>query len=256
MRRSRASEDIRASPYGDSLLARMGRPGQLAMFAALALAGCSGARVTATSIGTLQFGGEAIDYAVYAPAEHPPGPMPALLLLHGAGGNGRDMLPSWRPFADEHGLVLIAPTLSLTAAQETHVQELLPAIVDAVGAQLPLDPARLYAFGYSAGGYFAYDAATLLSQRFAAVAVFAMAIDPSYDWIVDRASRKTPVAIYIGDRDQFWTLDKVRRTRDLLASKGFPVHYVELPGQDHGYFRAAGRINEDAWEFFRAARLP
>lgn len=220
--------------------------------------GCSGTPVVQGTAGggTLRFQGESIDYLVHVPpARSPDQPLPALLLLHGAGGTGSQMLPLWRSLADANGLVLIAPTLSLTAAQETKVPELLPALLDAAGAGLNLDPKRTYAFGYSAGGYFAFDAATLLSTRFAAVAVFASVIAPEYDSIVKQAVRKTPVAIYIGDADPYFSLAQTRRTRDLLVSNGFPVRYVEIERQDHAYSRIAEQINRDAWTFFSASSL-
>jgi S-formylglutathione hydrolase FrmB len=83
-----------------------------------------------------------------------------------------------------------------------------------------------------------------------------MRIADEYAWIVKKAARKTPVAIYIGDRDQFIALDGVRKTRDLLRKSGFPVHYIELPGHDHNYYALADQINADAWKFLRQAQLP
>ena len=220
---------------------------------------CSAARPAQSGVqlGAFLFQGESIPYALFVPSAHGRGqPLPTLLLLHGARGNGPEFMPLWQAFAETNGIVLVAPTLSLTAAQETHVTELLPALLDAALAGLILDPKRTYAFGFSAGGYFAYDAATLLSTRFAAVAVFGMIIAPEYRWIVAQARRKTPIAIYIGDRDQFSTLDQTRATRDLLLNHGFPVHYVELPNQDHAYARVSQAVNEDAWKFMSQTSLP
>ena len=116
-------------------------------------------------------------------------------------------------------------------------------------ARVSLDRNRIYLFGYSMGGMYAYDAAMLESRYFAAAAVFAMGIAPSYEWIVDSAARRTPIAIYTGDRDQLVPLAEVRRTRDLLRSRGFPVRYLELAGRDHAYFVVADTVNADAWAF-------
>lgn len=206
-------------------------------------------------VASLEFDGDTIHYAVSVPPARAVAPA-TLLLLHGAGGNGLDMVAAWKAFADEHGIVLVAPTLSLTAAQETQVGRLLPAIVDAGTRGVAVDPKRTYVFGYSAGGYFAFDAATIGSERFAAVGVFAAIIAPEYVGIVEQAHRKTPVALYIGDHDRFWTLDQVRGTRDLLASHGFPVHYVEIANQDHSYAGVAEQVNRDAWAYMSKTVLP
>ncbi len=200
--------------------------------------------------GALQFQGGLIDYELFVPSVAAQGnALPTLLLIHGSGGTGAAILPFWQSLAETNGIVLVAPTLALTAAQETTLPQLFPALLDAASAGLKLDARRTYVFGYSAGGYFAFDAATLLSTRFAAATVFAGIIAPEYDSIVSEAQRKTPIAIYIGDHDQFFSLDQTRRTRDLLTNHGFPVHYVEIAGQDHDYGRVSAQVNQDAWDF-------
>jgi len=88
------------------------------------------------------------------------------------------------------------------------------------------------------------------------VGVHAMGIDPQYDSILDHATRKTPVAIYIGDHDQLVSLKNVQRTRDLLLTKGFPVHYTELKNHDHNYYSVSDKVNPDVLRFFLAQRLP
>jgi poly(3-hydroxybutyrate) depolymerase len=182
--------------------------------------------------------------------------LPVLLLIHGSGGTGEGMISAWRSFAEEKGIILVAPTLPLDARLETEVPQLFPQLMDAVRQSWKFDPKRVYVFGYSAGAYSTFDAATLASTYFAAAAVFAGIITPDYDSIATQAKRKTPIAIYIGDSDQFFQLAQTRRTRDLLASNGFPVHYVELKHQDHNYAAAGATVNPDAWSFMSQHSLP
>jgi predicted esterase len=104
-------------------------------------------------------------------------------------------------------------------------------------------------FGYSAGGYFVYDAALLSANYFAGGAIYAAVIQPEYDWIVRDAQRATSIAIYLGDHDQFFSVQQGRRTRDLLLAAGMNVHYVELADHDHEYGSVADSINADAWTF-------
>ena len=106
------------------------------------------------------------------------------------------------------------------------------------------------------GGYLAFDGAMFESQYFAAVAVHANRIADEYTGILAHAQRKTPIAIYIGDHDQFFTIASVHKTRDLLLKSGFPVHYVELINHDHDYYALADEINADAWKFMMQNRLP
>jgi poly(3-hydroxybutyrate) depolymerase len=190
--------------------------------------------------------------------EIPPGNQakPAILLLHGSGGNGKNMLDPWKAFGIANGIVLIAPTLPQDAAFEAGAPSVFRCIVDDARTAAKVDPKRIYVLGHSMGGYLAYDAAMFESEYFAAIAVHAAAITPEYDGILAHARRKIPIAIFVGDRDPLASLDAVRRTRDLLTSAGFPVRYEELPGHDHDYDAESRRINREAWEFFEAHPLP
>ena len=183
-------------------------------------------------------------------------PMPTVLLLHGSGDHAAPMIEAWKSLAKKERIILIAPELPL----DPKFEEVAPAIfscdVGDAERKAPLDARRVYVFGNSMGGYLAYDAAMLASGVFAAVAVHAMRIADDYTWIVDKATRKTPMAIYIGDRDQFVSLAGVHKTHELLKKSGFPVHYVVLRGHDHNYYALADQINADAWNFLRQVQLP
>ncbi len=181
--------------------------------------------------------------------------MPALFLVHGAGGNGPDFLRFWQSFAEARGIILVAPTLPLSASLESRVPALFVSLGDAVKREWPIDASRMYVFGYSAGGYVAFDVGLLDSSYFAAAAVFAAVITPDFDGIVSAAPRRTAIALYMGDHDQFFTLDQARRTRDLLMAHGIEVHYVELANHDHDYASVADTVNQDAWRFLSAHTL-
>lgn len=182
--------------------------------------------------------------------------LPVLFLVHGGGGDGLDFLQFWRDFARQNRIILLAPTFRFGADLEKQVPDLFPAFVEDAKKYSRIDPLRVYLFGYSAGGYSTFDAATLDSTYFAAAAVFSGIITPDYDWIVQRARRKTPIAMYIGDHDQFFTLAEARRTRDLLLANGFPVHYLEIAHQDHNYGAISSSVNQDAWSFMSKFALP
>ncbi len=205
-------------------------------------------------------------YVYYAPNQNNPGqnkeerklatPLPAVLLLHGAGDVPENMIAAWKKFAAEKQIVLLAPRLPRDLKFEDSAPHVFRCVVEDARKSLAIDPSRVYIFGNSMGGYLAYDAAMFESQYFAAVAVHAMRIADDYVGIVDRATRKTPISIYIGDRDQFFKEEDVRKTRDLLRKAGFPVRYVELRNHDHNYYAVADQVNDDAWKFFAENPLP
>jgi predicted esterase len=203
---------------------------------------------------------EIYSYQVFAPRGYrsrPPGPArPAIVLLHGAGGNGQASIAEWRDLASEQGVLLVAPTLLYGPKFEPVIPTLLRAILAEVRSAWKPDPRRVYIFGHSAGGVLTFDTAMLDGDCFAAAAVHAAVIYPNYDWILGRARRRIPIAYYIGDRDQFFPLAAARRTRDLLAAAGFPLHYLEMPGHDHDYRAVAPQVNRDAWAFLSQQILP
>ena len=222
----------------------------------LLLAAAPPARARAADVGWREVAcaGGHYRYLLYSPARH--WAVPAIVLLNGAGGAPEPMVAAWRDLARREGIALVAPELPVVASFEAVAPSVFRCEVEDAGRIVALDRSRIYVFGNSMGGYLAYDAAMLASRFFAAVAVHAMDIAPAYDRIVDSAARRTPVAMYIGDRDPLVSVARVRRTRDLLQGRGFPVRYLELPGHDHDYFAASDFINADAWAFLRRHTLP
>jgi len=177
------------------------------------------------------------------------------MLLHGAGDRAANMVDAWKGFASKQKIILLAPELPREEKYEEAAPQIFRCIVEDAKPFVRLDSQRVYLFGNSMGGYLAYDGAMFQSQYFAAVAVHGMRIADDYTWILNRAQRKTPIAIYIGDHDQFHSVQSVRKTRDLLRQSGFPVHYVELDNHDHNYYARSDEINSDAWKFLKASSL-
>jgi predicted esterase len=199
-------------------------------------------------------GGRSYQYELSSPDQH--AALPAILLLHGAGGQSSDLMAPWGPLAARERVVLIAPQIPRELWFEAVAPAVFRCVVDDARRKVGVDRDRVYLFGYSMGGYLAFDGAMLASDYFAAAAVYAAAIADDYYGIVDSATRKVPVALYVGERDPYYPPAKVQRTRDLLASKEFPVRYTEFPGQDHAYAPVAAQLNDDAWRFLSGYRLP
>jgi dienelactone hydrolase len=182
--------------------------------------------------------------------------LPVVRLLHGAGDRAANMVDAWKRFAAKKKIILLAPELPREENYEKAAPQVFRCVVEDVKQWVNIHAQRVYLFGNSMGGYLAYDAARFESQYFAAVAVLAMRIADDYRWIVERVQRKTPIAIYIGDGDQYFSVDGVCQARDLLRKAGFPVHYVELDHHDHNYYARSDEINADAWKFLNENSLP
>ncbi len=182
--------------------------------------------------------------------------LPAVVLLHGAGDLAENMIAAWKKLATEQHIVLLAPQLPRDLKFENSAPKVFRCVVEDARKLAAIDSSRIFLFGNSMGGYLTYDAAMFESGYFAAAAVHGMRIADDYTWILGRAARKTPVAIYIGDHDQFFPQESVRQTRELLRKAGFPVRYVELKNHDHNYYAVSDQIDDDAWKFFQDNPLP
>ena len=73
--------------------------------------------------------------------------------------------------------------------------------------------------------------------------------------IVRLAKRKTPIAIFVGDVDQYFPLDSVKKTEELLKSNQFPIEVTVMKGHDHWYYDLAKDINRNAWAFLKQHSL-
>ena len=195
------------------------------------------------------------DYTYLLYAEAHTGPAPAILLLHGAGDHATSFIENWTHLAHKKGAVLIAPEIPRDLKFEAIAPDVFRCIVEDARRQATIDATRIYLFGHSMGGYLGFDAAMFQSEYFAAAAIHGSDIADDYVSILSHAKRKIPLAIYIGDNDQFFPLAHVHKTRDRLKKGGFPVHFVEIVGHDHNYYRVAEQVNADAWKFFATETL-
>jgi dienelactone hydrolase len=128
-------------------------------------------------------------------------------------------------------------------------------IMDAARHEWNLDAKRMYLFGISAGGYTVFDVSMFDSRVFHCQWRFCRR-DHSGLRLEQKATRKIPLAIYIGDRDQFFTVRQAQSTRELLPANGFPVSLTIFPNLDHNYGAIANTVNADVWTFFSQAPQP
>jgi poly(3-hydroxybutyrate) depolymerase len=198
-------------------------------------------------------------YAFYAPDSIKPDTrVPLLVAIHGSTASGRWMLEHWTAEADRHRFLVAAPDATNNArwASPEDGPLFLKDVVDDVASRYAIDGRRIYLFGHSAGANFALQMAVLESEFFAAAAIHAGAVSSDYFSIFDFATRKIPLAIYIGDRDQFYPIQVVRAVSEALKKRDFPLVYRELPDHDHSYKAVTGEINPEIWKFFSENPLP
>jgi polyhydroxybutyrate depolymerase len=141
---------------------------------------------------------------VYVPPNLPPGRVPLLVVLHGTGGTpaGMEATTGFDQLARAHGFVV-----AYLASRSPGGNWILPSDTAYVGATIqqmeasePVDPARVYVTGFSAGGYESYRVGCMLSDEVAAVAPVAVSMNGLL-YRTCRLSRPVSALIVIGSAD-------------------------------------------------------
>jgi len=196
-------------------------------------------------------------FYVFAP-DSAKAPAPLIVLLHGSGRDGMSLIDKWKDLASKEGFIIVGPDADSGGGWSLPKDgpDFLHDVVEALKSKYPINPRRVYLFGHSAGAVFALLMSTTESQYFAATAIHAGAFrSPEEYQSLSNVSRKIPVAIWVGTRDQYFPLAAVHATRDAFQSQGIPIEVTEMPGHDHWYYDLAPGINKSAWEFLRKHEL-
>jgi poly(3-hydroxybutyrate) depolymerase len=226
----------------------------------VSLLACSGRAdvIDKASKESFEFAGLKRTYSLFAPPKAVASGAPLLVLLHGSFGSGAAIVSWWIPLAEQEGIVLAGPDAREKEAWQLRADgpEFIRALIDDVAAKHAIDRSRIYLFGSSGGAVYALTLSMLESQLFAATAVHAGAWrTPAEFRAVPYARRKIPIAIFIGDKDEYFPLFAVRKTQKALERTGHRVSVTVIPGHSHAYAQVAPEVNHTAWEFMKGNRL-
>lgn len=230
----------------------------LAILLSLLACGARADAVDKASKESFEFAGLKRNYALFEPPTAAASGAPLLVLLHGSFGNGATIVSLWMPLAQEEGIVLAGPDARETEAWQLRADgpEFIRALIDNVAAKHSIDRSRIYLFGSSGGAVYSLTLSMLESEVFAATAVYAGAWrQPNEFRAVPYARRKIPLAIFIGDRDEYFALIAVRKTQKALEQAGHRVSVTVIPRHRHAYAEVAAEVNRSAWEFLKGNRL-
>jgi poly(3-hydroxybutyrate) depolymerase len=229
----------------------------LAMLLSLLACGARADVLDKGSKESFEFAGFKRSYAFFeSPAAASDAPL--LVLLHGSFGSGAAMVNSWIAVAEQEGIVLVGPDARESEAWQLRADGpgFIRALIDTVASKHSIDRSRIYLFGNSGGAVYALTLSMIESELFAATAIHAGAWRaPAEFRAVPYARRKIPIAIFIGDRDEYFPLFAVRKTQKALERASHRVSVTVIPGHTHAYSQVAADVNRSAWEFMKDTRL-
>ena len=200
---------------------------------------------------------------------------PLVVYLHGAGERGDDnarqlkYLPTWmieKEVRQRHPCFLLVPqcrqderwvdvswadSKSTPAANEP-TTDLAAAILamEQVLRREPVDPDRVLLTGLSMGGYGAWDLATRMPERFAAL----LPICGGGDERLAEKLVELPIWAFHGDADTAVPVERSRAMIEAISAAGGSPRYSELPGVGHDAWTTAYRDPEVLDWFFAQRR--
>lgn len=190
------------------------------------------------------------DGYVYVPAGYrPEGQAPLILMLHGAGGNGRGNIQTLLPYADDAGLILVSPDSRLQTWDVLHGAygpdiAYIDRALRQTFARYSIDPTRVGIEGFSDGASYALSVGITNGDLFTNI----LAFSPGF---MAPAGQIGAPRVFISHGTQDATLPISRCSRRIvpqLRQAGYDVTYVEFDGPH----TVPANIAEDAVAWFLA----
>jgi len=178
-------------------------------------------------------------------------PRPAIVLLHGAGRDGRSMLDMWQSVAKTADLHLIAPDASGGTgwSYANDGENFVSAVLKSAMELYNIDTEQIYLFGHSAGGAMAQHIANRTQGPWRVVATHAGFISAGDVKLNQQAA---PFYMYLGDKDRRFSVPAARATAAALAGAGHEVKLIVIPNHTHWFYKAGPAIAVQIWDEIQA----
>jgi len=199
------------------------------LFSILALVACARARIVNTptalsahtfipgdSTQSLTFAGRERAYLAHLPTAIGNSPLPLVIVLHGGGGNAESAarMTQMSPLADKENFIVVYPDgtgrlddklLTWNSgnccgyALDNHADDVgfIRALIEKLARNYPIDARRVYATGISNGGMMSYRLACELSDKLAAIAPVAGALN-----VECKPTQSVSIIAFHGTNDQ------------------------------------------------------
>jgi predicted esterase len=191
-----------------------------------------GAKTTATGEHRLDLdGGSSRGAILQMPSTPPPGPVPLMVFLHGAGGGAERLLARFGKAGDDAGVAVLAPDSRGSTwdairggfgADVAYINRALERVFQIVA----VDPARLAVGGFSDGATYALSLGLINGDLFRRVIAF------SPGFVVEGGTHGQPrFFVSHGTADDILPIDRCsRRIVPALRQRGYDVTFREFDG--------------------------
>ena len=170
----------------------------------------------------------------------PPGldrrqPHPALVFLHGSGGNFKAYTWLLSKVADQLGMVLIAPSYGMGNWREPDTSTLIQAVLEDAATAVAIDPAQLHLMGLSNGGLGVSQGGRKLGAKFKSLTFLSPVLDAGALASPEFAQhwRGRPVLVITGRQDDRVPFDYVSGGVDSMKQAGVAVTLQPVDQANH-----------------------
>jgi S1-C subfamily serine protease len=176
------------------------------------------------------------DYHVYVPEDYDPNYSYALLLWLHPIGKGKEadieaVKDAWKDICMDHHVILVAPKAEGENGWVGSESDVVQQIVQDVIGQYQIDRRRVIAHGMGVGGQMAYYLGFGARDLVRGVATTGGALaSPAKDNV---AAQPLSFFIVAGGKDPL--AEDIRKGKDKIVEKKFPVVYREIPAMGHQY---------------------
>ena len=161
---------------------------------------------------------------------------PALVFLHGSGGNFKAYTWLLSRVADELGMVLIAPSFGMGNWDAKNGTRSVASALEDAAKVVPVDMSRVHLAGLSNGGLgVSQVAASSAGRRFCSLIFLSPVCDDSAlgSGAFANLWREKPVLVIIGEADDRVPLEYVSRCAATMRTAGAMVELTAYPSADH-----------------------
>ena len=176
-------------------------------------------------------------YYLYRPHTAQTTPLPALIFLHGAGGNFQAYLWAWKELADRYDLVLIAPSFGYGHWWQEGGDTVVRDILQDAQRFAALDPTRLYLAGLSNGGIGVLRSVPRLPPLAGIILLSpVLPLTLVRETASQLAAASTPLLIFSGRDDHNVSYQSVESAFQEWRARGVAVQLLPYENEDHFLF--------------------
>ncbi len=177
-------------------------------------------------------------YYLYVPKGKHSEPLPAIVFLHGSGGNFKVYMWLWSKLAEKQQVVIIAPSFGFGNWGQPGGQRAVVRALQDAASVVRIDEDRIYLAGLSNGGLGVSRLAEAMPDKFRGLIFISPVMATE---IVDRKQfldewKGRPALILFGEADRRVPENYIRKRIANFEAGGVDVTAVYYPGEDHFLF--------------------